>query len=318
VSEEPTLEDHALLAALAALEGRSAPAGAPPERRGPRPGGAPEAGARDGGDAAEAETLARLYHEVLGLLPAALPPAAVPPEIKRRLMAAIQVAPPALAGESASVAASSSLRPAAASEAAASVAPASPPLRGRARRWPVALAAALILALLGTSGWLVRGLRQQGETIASLGRQRDEARRHAGEAESRLARLTAEARRMRDRVAVVASPGVEACALKPVMPAMSGAHGMLFVAADHQHWYMSLRGLPPAGGNRVYQLWFVAGQGPVSGGTFIGEPGQPMELSSEHMPAGTKAVRITLENGAGAPAPSGPDVLRNADALHAI
>jgi hypothetical protein len=311
VSEEPTLEDHALLAALAALEGRSAPAFVPAARRGASPKGAPEAGARDGGDAAEAETLARLYHELLGLLPAALPPAVVPPEIKRRLMAAIQAAPAGLAGESGAVTAASS--PPARPRAAAVE-----PRRTRARRWPTALAAALILALLGASGWLVLGLRQQGETIAGLGRQRDEARRQAGEAESRLARLTAEIGRMRDRVAVVASPGVEACALKPVMPAMSGAHGMLFVAADHQHWYMSLRGLPPAGGNRVYQLWFVADQGPVSGGTFTGEPGQPMDLSSERMPAGTKAVRVTLENGAGAAAPSGPDVLRNADTLHAI
>jgi hypothetical protein len=36
------------------------------------------------------------------------------------------------------------------------------------------------------------------------------------------------------------------------------------------------------------------------------------------MPAGTKAVRITLENSPGSPAPNGPDVLRNADTLHTL
>jgi hypothetical protein len=332
VSEKPTPEDHALQAALAALEGGAAPPVT--RRRGAPPEGAPQAAATigdagDAGDAAEAETLARLYHEVLGLLPAALPPAAVPPGVKERLMAAVLGAaagsPPAGVGPPAAFGAAGSGAPA---PFPPRIGPVSPPVSEvspiagprRARRWPVALAAALILALLGTCGWLVLGLRQQGATIAGMARQRDEARQHAGEAESRLARLTAEVESMRDRVAVVASPGVEACALKPVTPEMTAAHahGMLFVAADHQHGYLSLRGLPPAGGNRVYQLWFVADQGPVSGGTFTAEPGKPWELSAEHMPAGTKAVRVTLENGAGALAPSGPDVLRNADTLHAI
>ncbi len=236
--DEPTPDDQALLAALAMLEG----------------------GEERTGDAAEAETLARLYHEVFGLLPAALPPAAPPPGVKERLMAAIL-------GESAGTPPTGAGPPQAA-EAAGVAAPVPFPTAGprRSRSWlPLPLAAALIVALLGACGWLVLGLREQGRTIAGLGRQRDDARQHAG-----------------------------------------------------QHWYMSLRGLPPAGRNRVYQLWFVADGGPVSGGTFTTEAGKPWELSSEHMPAGTRAVRITLENGAGAPAPSGPDVLRNAGALHAI
>jgi Anti-sigma-K factor rskA len=186
------------------------------------------------------------------------------------------------------------------------------------RRWPLALAAALVLALAATSGWLFVGLRGQSRTLAGLAEQRDAARQRAEEAEARLARMTADAKSLRDNFSVVTSPAVEVCALKPVMPEMGEARGMLFVAADHQHWYMSLRGLPPAAGGKVYQLWFVAAQGPVSAGTFSARSGSPWEAGSEHMPAGTRAVRITLESGAGAAAPSGPDVLRNADALHAL
>jgi hypothetical protein len=355
VSEELTAEDRALLAALAALEPGSASVPAPaapsprlpgaPAASGPEaPGreaeetaGGPGTAGRGAGapagaaaaredEAAATETLIRLYHETLGLLPYGLPPAAPRPETKRRLMAAAAAAAPAPPGASAFPAAPAA--PGAATPTPAILArPAAPPLRpppprpaepSRRRRWPLALAAALILALLGTCGWLYRELLDQGTTVASLGEQRDAARQRADRAEGRLAQLNADVKSLRDNFSVVTSPAVEACALQPVMPKLATARGILFVAADHQHWYMSLRGLPPAGSGKVYQLWFVADQGPVSAGTFRAESGSPWEAGSEHMPAGTKAVRITLENGSGAASPGGPDVLRNADALHTL
>jgi hypothetical protein len=344
VTEELTGEDRALLAALAALEHgpASAPESEPPSPR--RLHGAPaggdaredEAAAAREDEAAAAETLTRLYLETVGLLPYALPPAAPRPETKRRLMAAAAAATaPASSAESGSPGASASqaasASPAPPGEATPAPAilarPAAPLFRplpprpaepGGRRGWPLAVAAALILALLGTCGWLYRGLLDQGKTIASLGDQRDAARQRADRAEGRLARLTAEVKSLRDNVSVVTSPAVQACALQPVMPEMASARGILFVAADHQHWYMSLRGLPPAGSGKVYQLWFVADQGPVSAGTFRADSGSSWEAGSEHMPAGARAVRITLENGSGAASPGGPDVLRNADALHTL
>jgi hypothetical protein len=195
---------------------------------------------------------------------------------------------------------------------------ASVPVRSGAPRWLSALAAALILALLGTCGWLLNDLRERRDAVARVAAQRDAALRRAGEVEARLGRLTSQVDSLRDSFSVMTSPAVEVCNLRPASPEQADARGMLFVAADHQHWAMSVRGLRPPAGGKVYQLWFVADRGMVSGGTFDARPGAPNELGSAHMPAGTKGVRITLENMPGSPAPSGPDVLRNADTLHTL
>ncbi len=379
MSEELTSEDRALLAALAALQpgtiappspvSPASPAARPPAAHPAEEPGQPAPSA----DGAEAETLTRLYHEVLGLVPFALAPAAPPSEVKRRLMA--RLAEPDLAGREAAAARAPEADPAtlaaaeaaedpavpevravtapavdqaapvtleAAAPAVAAAAPGSAPLprspqatqdrfapasrsrsasvpgRSDASRWLSALAAALILALLGTCGWLLNDLRERRDAIVRLAAQRDAALRHAGDVEARLGRLTAQVGSMRDSFSVMTSPAVEVCNLRAAAPEQADARGMLFVAADHQHWAMSLRGLRPAAGGKVYQLWFVAGQGPVSGGTFAAQPGAPVELGSDSMPAGTKAVRITLENSPGSPAPGGPDVLRNADSLHTL
>ena len=113
------------------------------------------------------------------------------------------------------------------------------------------------------------------------------------------------------------SPAVLVSPMRPVDGRASrrsspGARGVLFVAADHQHWYMTLRGLQPAAAGQAYKLWFVADTGAVSAGSFTAQPGAPIELSSQHMPAGTKGVMVTLEDDAQAPAPSGPEILRAA------
>jgi Anti-sigma-K factor rskA, C-terminal len=355
VSEELTAEDRALLAALAALERAPGTAAAPASL----PGSSPPAGtpgpagqatvpepAELPAETAEAETLGRLYRETLGLVPYALPPVAPPPEARLRLMALVGLAPLAPAAPLAPVGWAAAASPAtvAAPAIAAPAAPLSPtaapavasrhsPL-SRPPRWPLALAAALILALLGTCGWLYHGLAEQAGAVARLGAERDAALRHSGEMAARLAQLNTQVSNLRDSVAMVTSPAVEVCTLRAVTAAGTGASsaaaagitgaelaaasGMLFVAADHQHWYLSVRGLRPPASGRVYQLWFVADQGTVSGGTFAAASGAATELSSERMPAGTRGVRITLEQSPGAPAPSGPDVLRNADALHSI
>lgn len=348
MSEELTPEDRGLLAALAALQPEAAAPQPPPPAA--HPGQEPGQPAPSG-DAAEAETLTRLYHEVLGLMPFALAPAAPPPEVKRQLM--VRLAVPELAGREAAAgpapgAAPATLEaaepetvpvPAAAPAApATSTAPgpapatgrqdrfapasrsrsASVPVRSGPPRWLSALAAALILALLSTCGWLLNDLRERRDAIARLAAQRDAALRHAGEVEARLGRLTSQVGSLRDSFSVMTSPAVEVCNLRAATPEQADARGMLFVAADHQHWAMSLRGLRPPAGGKIYQLWFVADQGPVSGGTFAALPGAPVELGSDRMPAGTRSVRITLENSPGSPAPSGPDVLRNADTLHVL
>lgn len=350
MNHEPSSEDRTILAALEALE-----QGNPWPEAGPGP--------RD----ETAETFARLYTEVLGLIPSELDPVIPRPEVKRRLMARITgEAPEGIAGEGPAEApeavgeetqdlrdSAPPVAPMAAdfpdTRPAQPAAPAAPPLAvapsaplpvggalsheageggegGRppvpfpagaaavrpSRRWPATLAAVLAFALLGLSLVLGFANLRQRQTIAHLRSELDDQRRQAQEADLRLRQAESQLHEMRGNLSLVAQYAVEALPLQPVaeQPMFPTARGVLFVAPDHQHWYMSVRGLGPAGEGQTYQLWFVADTATVSGGTFTARPGEQAELSSAEMPAGTRGVLVTLEPGPGSPAPTGPEVLR--------
>jgi hypothetical protein len=186
--------------------------------------------------------------------------------------------------------------------------PIRPPVR---RTWPaLAALAAAVIALGGTSVFLWRELGQAREQL-----QRQAADRQA--LESRVAELeevataTAELAALEEQLALVTAPTTELC---PMMPPGRGAvapdaRGLLYVAADHQHWYLRALGLEPPGEGRVYHLWFVVGDTPVSAGSFRLE-GDEAVLTSPTMPEGTRAAVVTVEPEAGlGERPSGPVVL---------
>jgi hypothetical protein len=281
-------DDRELRSILEALEG--APAG-----EGPRD--------------EETETLVRLYSEVLGLLPQELEPVAPSPEIRQRLLRAIGHASPGTVPAKPNALALPDPRPAR---------PASGPValpRRRARRWPLAVAAAVAILSLGFAGWLFVGLREQGETIARLTRELATARRQAERAEAVQAeadRAYAELVEAREQLKLVTSPAVEVSAMRPAggQPLQPRARGILFVAADHQHWYLCLEGLAPAAQGKAYVLWFVAGDNPVASGAFTASAEEPVELRDVRMPAGTKQVVVTLEDDPKAQKPAGPAVLQ--------
>ncbi len=344
MNEETSPEDLTILAALATLE--------PLDET---PGGTPDARPAHVSDTSE--MLARLYREVLGLLPLELEPIAPAPGVKARMMATIRgdetqpapvepaaaaaAAPPApvrTAPPPAPVPRMAPARPPASPAAptppaapppalprtaspAREAAPASPnpptqempfwrPTSARSAsaprrpsRWPLALAASLAFLLLGASGWLFYQMRQREQTIAAL-REKLETQRSPSRAGDALD--------TREKLGLVTSPSALVAALRPdgQAPSQPYAHGMLFVAADHQHWYLALQGLRPVDSGKAYKLWFVADQGMVDAGSFTVDPKAPIELSSKQMPAGTKAAIITLESDPRAPAPTGPPVLR--------
>ena len=347
MSQELQSEDRTILIVLEALEKGTPLPALPP-------------GQRD----ETAETLARLYTEVLGLLPSELTPVAPRPAVKARLLAQIagdetqDVPPVATDPPLAPVAAPSPAAPetvplppvgrapAPAPRPVPATAPANPPgpvpparpvsgiypappagsaaprppARPERRRslWPLALAAGLLLPLVGLVLWLGTLNMGQRDTIASLRRQLAEERQRADQAAAQVQQAGDQMHQMRANLRLVTQPAVEVRSLRPVpgaaaAPLQPGASGMLFVAPDHQHWYMSVEGLQPPGPGRSYQLWFVAGTGgAVSGGVFDAQPGERAELSSKEMPAGTQGIVITLEPADGSPAPSGPEVLRGA------
>jgi hypothetical protein len=191
-----------------------------------------------------------------------------------------------------------------------------PPARRvvRPARWPLALAASLALLFAGIAIVLYLQLAQQRNTIDALGQQLDLERGRAASAIKQARQSEADSLSMRDKFALITSPAVQASPMRPTgtNPLQPAARGVLFVASDHQHWYLCLHGVEPAPAGKMYKLWFMADSGPVSGGVFTARPGEPVELSSKEMPAGVKAVTVTLEADPQAPKPAGPEVLQAA------
>jgi hypothetical protein len=338
LSQETHWDDQMILAALDGLERGTDPS-APASR-------APEA-------AETAETLARLYTEVLGLIPYELAPAAPGAATKQRLMAAatgvqpapltpvpspipsrppgeghplppveeLLVIPPSPGAreglpETTEGGQGGEVQPEPAPQPTSAVRRQPPrPVPLSARRsygWPAALAAMLLLAL-GLSGWLYLQQGEQRATIARLQGEVREARQREAQATQKAERFETEFTNLRTTLTLVTAPAALVGPLRPVGPLLPDARGALFVAADHQHWHLSIEGLKPMPG-KVYQLWFIAEQGPpVNGGTFVVAGGERVELSSEAMPPDTKSAMITLEEAGGVPAPKGPEVLRAAE-----
>lgn len=257
-------------------------------------------------------TAARLYVETLGLLPYALPPVAASAGLRGRLLAALSgdETQPSQKLRTRAPSGTVPLIPAAASGELRR-APATVPERRPARKWPLALAAMLALAALGLSGWFFAQLQEERAANARLQAQLRQASERASAGASEASSELAELGEHAANLALVTSPAVEVCALRPSgsPPPQPGARGALYVAADHQHWYLAVHGLKPAPPGRRYQLWFQAGSLAYSAGTFDARPGERVVLSSETMPVGTVAVRITLEPSSGSSQPSGPEVL---------
>lgn len=261
-------------------------------------------GTRPGDEASEARV--RLHTEVLGLLPYAIDRPGAPATLRARILSTI-------AGEETMAVSGQARRPPSGARPAVSAPPPSrshaapvPPPR-RASRWPMALAATFAVACLGLAGWLFVQLDEQRAQSARLQSQMRQLSERQAELESMQTQLTA----LRRNVGMMTAPGVLACGLRPesLVSPQPAAKGLLFVAADHQHWYLSLRSLAPAPAGQAYQLWWDADAGMVSGGTFTVEPGKNVELSSETMPRGTSGVLITLEPVGGSPQPRGPQIL---------
>lgn len=285
-----------------------------------------------------AEMLARLYTEVLGLVPYELEPVVPAAGVKASLMARLTSGTAPDSGDETRPAPALVAEPARVATEAAPISPvAAPPLRAsqemripprmavagaasrpvRQRRWPLALAAMLAFAMLGLSLWLYSQVGAQNATIASLRHELSLERSRSEGAIAKVRQLENDGLDLREKFSLVTSPAVLVSPMRPVTrpgqpAAQPDARGVLFVASDHQHWYMTLRGLQAVPAGQAYRLWFIADTGAVSAGSFSAQPGAPIELSSQHMPAGTKGVLVTLENDAQTPAPSGPEILRAA------
>ena len=332
MSDELHSEDLTILAALEALGTETAASGA-----------IPRAGADEASD-----TLARLYVETLGLLPYELEPIAPRPEVEEALFAAIlgeetqdvvaqeeageatqDVAPEgreAFLAEEPEPGSTKEVPPAArGAEAApgkgrARLIPMPPPSARAAvqrRRWPTALAATLILGLLGLAAYLEIQVQEGKGTIADLQGEMAALKEQAQAVTAEANRSQLDISDLREKFKIVTSPASEVRPLRPDEkgPLQPAASGVLFVSADHQHWYLVLRNLQPAEGQKAYVIWFINEQGPVNGGWVSPRSGALAELTAKQMPAGTTDVRVTLEANPHVASPAGPLVLKAATSV---
>lgn len=308
MSDESHLEDQTILAALEALGKGVDTAGLVPVP----------------GLDETSDTLARLYLETLGLAPFALEPIAPSAAVEERLLAVIQGDQGDQGEETQGVVEQvvETVKPSGPPAPEPSAAPVRPRLiampssagRGGSarRRWPLALAATLAAALAGLSGWLAIQVRESRATIAELRGEVSALRERAQAATAEAARAQLDALNLRQKFALVTSAAVEVSSMRPdeALAPQPNAHGILFVASDRQHWYLKMRNLAPAEGQKAYCLWFINDSGPILGGAFNSQPGAPIELSASEMPAGTKDVRVTLEENGKVEKPAGQLVLK--------
>jgi len=121
-----------------------------------------------------------------------------------------------------------------------------------------------------------------------------------------------------EKLELVSQRGVGICALRPTLAGANGAegpYGLLFVAADHQHWYVRVEGLEVAS-DRYYRVWFETEDGAlVAAGNLIGSE---LELSAPTMPEGTRAVHVSLEREPSPEVPSGEIVLFGDDMIEVL
>jgi hypothetical protein len=303
VSDENHLEDQTILAALAGLEKGVDTAGL----------------VRVPGLDETSDTLARLYLETLGLSPFALEPITPSAGLEERILSEIQGEETQGVVEQVVVAPVAPLPPKGEEPQTGPIRPRLVPMPaaggrgGAARRsWPLALAATLALALAGLSVWLGLQVRQRQSTIAELRSEVASLRERAETATAEAARAQNDVLTLTEKFALVTSPAVEVSPMRPdaAVATQPNAHGILFVASDRQHWYLKMRNLEPTEGQKAYCLWFINDSGPILGGAFSSKPGSPIELSASEMPAGTKDVRVTLEENGQVVQPAGQLVLK--------
>jgi anti-sigma-K factor RskA len=180
--------------------------------------------------------------------------------------------------------------------------------RGRAEpRWgrlaQLATAASLAVAVgLGFYVWQLR------DRLTDVERRLDEATARAAASETQLAALQRAATDVRTTALVIGAPDLlrvdlagQAGSPAKARAFFSRAHGLVFAAVD-------LPALPPG---KVYQLWVVGSQAPVSAGIF--EP-DAAGRATAIVEAGRgfpepAAFAVTLEPAGGVPQPTGDKVL---------
>ncbi|HEX8286124.1 MAG TPA: anti-sigma factor [Pyrinomonadaceae bacterium] len=162
-----------------------------------------------------------------------------------------------------------------------------------------AAAAVLALVLLGAATLSLWGRNQT--LSAEVARLYDRLRATESEVNTQREQL-ASARDVKD---LLSSPGVRVAELSGKTPAPEG-HAMLAYDRSTGRAVIMATGLPPCPEGHAYQLWLIADNKPLPGGTFKTDAGGRAQMA-DRLPPGHAAptFAVTLEREGGVPAPQG-------------
>ena len=183
---------------------------------------------------------------------------------------------------------------------------AAPSRPSRTLRWPLLLAAASLLIAVWS------GMRQArlGNELEGLGAERDRLARQVSGLDRQLGLARAEADRMAESLAIIASPGSRAVVLAGLGPS-PGASGHTFVNPERGKAVFYAFDLPALAPDKTYQLWWIEGGRPVSAGVFNVDERGTGSVQVDRAPAGAAdAWAVTVEPAGGVPQPTGEMVLK--------
>lgn len=240
---------------------------------------------------ASCQTALEEYRKVAGLLPYGLAPAAVPPELRARVLAAAWPSR---------------------HRAALGRSPVSP-----WTSWALtpAFVFSLLVLLIGTGTYalfLRSQITTEGEHQAHIETAlQNEAGRIAtlqqqiAEQERQLATLQAEFAQREEMLTFLKSPRVRVVSLAGLERAKE-AGALLLYDPDSKNAFFYAFNMPPLPVGKTYQLWAIVGT-PVSAGTFSTDAGHKSRIVIRNLPDASRITQfaVSLEPAGGRPQPTG-------------
>ncbi|MDP1578894.1 MAG: anti-sigma factor, partial [Candidatus Didemnitutus sp.] len=176
---------------------------------------------------------------------------------------------------------------------------------------------ALVVMLLGLSGWLASQHMHHRRALTALQSEADFAKLAARTATAQLHERTLIAEGMINQLRTELRPNidwphVQPLLLKSSLSNLSGAQGIALWDQTAQRGLVAIAGLPVVSDAQDYQVWLQLPSGPVSVGVF--KPSSTgnarLVFSQPVAPNTVQSVAITLEAHGGAATPTGPVVLQ--------
>ncbi len=258
-----------------------------------------EAALRAAGPDSDFERRAATWSRVVDALADTVAPVAPSEMARTRVLQRIAASPSGLAADP---------RPAPGRLADAAQAPGAVPVVASRSSWLLRFAAAALLALALWGASDRSALRRE---LAELRGKDTELQTKLAAVHEQLTSANGEIVRLQLQARIVSAPDMHPVVLAGLATA-AGSTARTFISPRDGKALFYAYGLPAVPQGKQYQLWFIAGGKPVSGGVFDVDAGGNASLLVDHVAplASIQAWAVTLEPTGGLPSPSGAMVLK--------